>query len=111
MKALLAMTIVGLALISSPVLTKNDHQDKGKNKTKGSLPPGLQKKVDKGAQLPPGWQKKYHQGDRLDDDIYRYGRVVKPIDDDGLITIEVDDTIIHIVHDTREILSILSRYN
>lgn len=111
MKALLAMTIVGLALISSPVFAKNAHQDKGKSKGKGSLPPGLQKKVDNGGQLPPGWQKKLHKGDILDDNIYRHGRVVKPIDRDGRITIEVDDTIIHMVHDTREILSILSRYN
>lgn len=111
MKALLAMAIVGLALISSPVFAKNAHQDKGKSKGKGSLPPGLQKKVDNGGQLPPGWQKKLHKGDILDDNIYRHGRVVKPIDRDGLITIEVDDTIIHMVHDTREILSILSRYN
>lgn len=110
MKALLAMTIVGLALISSPVFAKNDHQDKGKSKGKGSLPPGLQKKVDNGGQLPPGWQKKLHKGDILDDSIYRHGRVIKPIDRDGRITIEVDDSIIHMVHDTREILSILSRY-
>ncbi|MFK3858642.1 MULTISPECIES: hypothetical protein [Pseudoalteromonas] len=54
--------------------------------------------------------KKYHKGDRLDYDIHRHGRVVKPIDRDGRITIEIDDTIIHMVHDTREILSILSRY-
>ncbi|MBE0376302.1 MULTISPECIES: hypothetical protein [Pseudoalteromonas] len=111
MKALISMALLGLVLCSGAAVAKNDNHDKDKNKGKGSLPPGLQKKVDNGGQLPPGWQKKYHKGDRLDDDIYRHGRVIKPIDRDGRITIEVDDTIIHMVHDTREILSILSRYN
>ena len=111
MKALISMALLGLVFCSSTAIAKNDNHDKDKHKGKGSLPPGLQKKVDNGGQLPPGWQKKYHKGDRLDDDIYRHGRVIKPIDRDGRITIEVDDTIIHMVHDTREILSILSRYN
>lgn len=83
---------------------------KTKIKVKGVYRQDYKKKVDNGGQLPPGWQKKYHKGDRLDYDIYRHGRVVKPIDRDGRITIEIDDTIIHMVHDTREILSILSRY-
>lgn len=74
------------------------------------LPPGLYKKVGYGHGLPPGWYKKYHRGDRLDRDIYRHGKILKPVDRDGRITIEVDDTVIHMVHDTREILSILSRY-
>ena len=57
MKAYLFITLIGLALCSNTVFAKNDDQKKGKNKGKGSLPPGLQKKVNNGGQLPPGWQK------------------------------------------------------
>lgn len=110
MKALISIALLGIVLCTSIAFAKHDNQDKAKNKEKGSLPPGLQKKVAKGGQLPPGWQKKYHKGDILDRDIYRHGKILKPVDRDGRITIEVDDTVIHMVHDTREILSILSRY-
>lgn len=75
------------------------------------LPPGLYKKVARGRGLPPGWYKKYHRGDRLDRDIYRRGRVIKRHDRQGLILLEVDDRLIHLVHDTREILSIVSRHH
>ncbi|WP_310736884.1 hypothetical protein [Pseudoalteromonas sp. SG41-5] len=57
MKALLSTALLGLVLCSGAAFAKNDNHDKDKNKGKGSLPPGLQKKVDNGGQLPPGWQK------------------------------------------------------
>lgn len=34
------------------------------------LPPGLQKKVDRGRDLPPGWQKKLKPGERLEESLY-----------------------------------------
>ena len=74
------------------------------------LPPGLYKKVGYGHGLPPGWYKKYHRGDRLDRGIYRRGRVVERHDRKGIILLEVDDQLIHLVHDTREILSIVTRH-
>lgn len=61
-------------------------------------------------QLPPGWYKKYHRGDRLDRDIYRRGRVIERHDRKGLVLLQVDDQLIHLVHDTREILSIVTRH-
>lgn len=42
---------------------------KGKNKQK-SIPPGLQKKLERGGQLPPGWQNKVAVGEVLDKDLY-----------------------------------------
>ncbi len=57
---------------------------------------------------PPGWHTRYHQGDILERDIYKRARVIDR--ERGAVRIEVDRTIIHLVHDTREILSILQRY-
>ena len=57
---------------------------------------------------PPGWHTRYHQGDILERDIYKRARVIDR--ERGTVRIEVDRTIIHLVHDTREILSILQRY-
>lgn len=38
-----------------------------------SLPPGLQKKLERGGELPPGWYDKVHRGEVLDADLYRRG--------------------------------------
>lgn len=75
----------------------------------GGLPPGLQKKAERGQPLPPGWQKKLQVGAILDDDIYHYGVVIRPRDRDGYITIRVDNEIIRLVDATREIVEILSQ--
>lgn len=57
---------------------------------------------------PPGWHRSYHQGDILGHDIYKRARVIDRERD--TVRVEIDRTIIHLVHDTREILSILQRY-
>ena len=36
-----------------------------------SLPPGLQKKLERGGSLPPGWQKKLQRGEVIDRETYR----------------------------------------
>jgi hypothetical protein len=38
-----------------------------------SLPPGLEKKLDRGGELPPGWRDKVRRGEVLDADLYRRG--------------------------------------
>lgn len=87
---------------SSAALAKHgDHKDK-------PLPPGLQKKVANGEPLPPGWQKKYSRGDILERDIYARGRVVVPVGNDGIISVEIDGTIFRLIENTREIVDILS---
>lgn len=72
------------------------------------LPPGLQKKVERGESLPPGWQKKldYHRGDHLDRELLDYGRVY---DIDGRRQrVEIEDRVYTIIKDTREIVDILN---
>ncbi|MGD8430269.1 MAG: hypothetical protein PVH31_07660 [Ectothiorhodospiraceae bacterium] len=71
----------------------------------GKLPPGLQKKVDRGGSLPPGWQRNLEVGHTLDKAVYQEGTVTA--EDDGVVTISVDDRIVRVVEDTREILEIL----
>lgn len=88
-------------------------KDKGRP---GSLPPGLQKKYERTGELPPGWQKKLRRGAILDDELYEYGTTVV-IEDDGYDygieetpgteILRLEDRIIRITEDTREILEIL----
>ncbi|MCF2847975.1 hypothetical protein NH514_12460 [Pseudoalteromonas sp. ACER1] len=89
---------------------RHDRYDRYDHYSYRDLPPGLYKKVGYGGGLPPGWYKRYHHGDILDRDIYRHGRVIKRRDRNGIIAIEIDDRLIHLVHDTREILSIVTRH-
>ncbi|WP_300418175.1 hypothetical protein [uncultured Pseudoalteromonas sp.] len=89
---------------------RHDRYDRYDHYSYRDLPPGLYKKVGHGGGLPPGWYKRYRHGDILDRDIYRHGRVIKRRDRNGIIAIEIDDRLIHLVHDTREILSIVTRH-
>ncbi len=73
----------------------------------GGLPPGLQKKVERGGDLPPGWEKKLRVGDILDYDIYRHARVIIPVDDDGVATVEIEGHRIKLGVDTRRIIELL----
>ncbi|MEE2764513.1 MAG: hypothetical protein VYA91_13590 [Pseudomonadota bacterium] len=75
----------------------------------GGLPPGLQKKVERGEPLPPGWQKKldYRRGDYFDRDLLRYGDI-RDIGNNRQ-RIELEDRIYTVIKDTREIIDILNR--
>ena len=77
------------------------------------LPPGLQKKVDRGGTLPPGWQKKLAVGAVLDPEIYKQS---KPLPEDILIQlpdipenieiVHLGNKIIRIIENTQEIVDI-----
>lgn len=94
---------VAMVLVSNSsfVLAKNPHGE-GKG-----LPPGLQKKVNKGGTLPPGWQKKLVTGRILDIHVYKLGTIIVPPDPLGILTIQVDNRILKIHKDTRKIINIL----
>ncbi|GAA59308.1 hypothetical protein P20652_1169 [Pseudoalteromonas sp. BSi20652] len=100
----------------------NPHKDKHKHSNKHSNKHGHKKHSDndylskkeakqliRAGWTPPGLSKSYHRGDFLDRDLYKRGRVIERSRDNGTVSIEIDRTVIHMVHDTREILSILSR--
>ena len=97
-----SLLIASATLISYTTQAKNDNKD-------NSLPPGLQKKVANGESLPPGWQKKLQRGDILSRDIYERSRLVIPVDDKGIVSVQIDGTILRLYRDTREIIDILSR--
>ncbi|MFB2670088.1 hypothetical protein ACE02U_15070 [Shewanella xiamenensis] len=103
----LTTTLIGGVVLSllapSVTLAKPEH-----DKRDTGLPPGLQKKVDKGQPLPPGWQKKLHRGDILDYDIYDRGRIVVPLDREGRISIQVEGAIIKLDEKSRKILDIVN---
>ncbi|KEF33100.1 MAG: hypothetical protein EP339_06510 [Gammaproteobacteria bacterium] len=100
MKLLLKSVLLVIALAPVSVLASPPHSN--------GLPPGLQKKVERGESLPPGWQKKldYRRGDRLDRDLYRYGHVYDI--EGGRQRIEIEDKVYTVIKDTREIVDILN---
>ena len=78
---------------------KNDHEKKS--------PPGLEKKAHSGKKLPPGWQKKVKVGEPLDKTVYEEAKVVSR-DDKGTETLQVEDKLIKVIKNTREIVEVLN---
>ncbi len=77
-------------------------------KPNSDLPPGLQKKAERGGELPPGWKKKLQVGAILEPDIYHHGVIVKPVDQYGMVTISIEGELVRLMHHTHEIVEILS---
>jgi len=96
---LICIILLGALIVCSPAIAKNDKQK--------SLPPGLQKKVERGEELPPGWQKKIARGEVLDLEVYRHGKILVPADINGISTIKIGDKTIRLIDSTREIIDIL----
>lgn len=106
-KLLIAVLILFLTV---PAYGKNDN----KQKKQKSLPPGLEKKVERTGQLPPGWQKKLNKGEILDPQIYEIAKTHKVKAEDyflspivGTEVLKIENRIIRIRIDTKEILDVL----
>lgn len=89
------------------------HQEGKKGKKAKSLPPGLKKKLERGGELPPGWQKKVARGEVIDADLYGQARPLPasvysrlPAQPVGTELIQLEDRIVRIIHDTREVLDV-----
>jgi hypothetical protein len=106
---------------------EDDRRDKGGKKNKknkgagkgpawkrqGGLPPGLQKKLDRGGELPPGWQKKLNAGEVMQPEIYQQAA---PLPKDIFMTLPpqphdteiltVEDKVVRVMKDTRRILDV-----
>ena len=76
----------------------NHHKEK-------SLPPGLEKNLERGKPLPPGWQEKLVVGDTLGREVFDRGRVIRQRD--GYVTIGVEGKAIRLIENTLEIVEIL----
>jgi hypothetical protein len=99
MKTFTLLCCTAALLLSQPLLAKPDKEK--------SLPPGLQKKLERGEPLPPGWQKKLSVGQFLHDDYYRRAVVVRKPNADGIITVQIEGTVIELFEHSREIVRIL----
>lgn len=99
MKAILVLISCATIALSTNVSAKQEN-DK-------PLPPGLAKKMAQGQPLPPGWQKKLAPGQLLADDYYRRGIVLAQPNSNGIVTIQIEGTIIELYQHSREIVRIL----
>ena len=97
----LIIVLISTALLLSPLYAQ------AADKKAKPLPPGIQKKLEKGQSLPPGWQKKLIVGERLDRSIYQQGDIVVPLDSKGLVTLRLEGKLVRLVAATREIVKIL----
>ena len=101
--------IILCILVASPVIAKNEE----KFKKQKQLPPGLEKKYERTGELPPGWQKKLIKGEVLDSGIYKASKHIielpkgyKIEPKTGTEILQIEDRIIRIKKNTKEILDI-----
>ncbi|BBW92502.1 hypothetical protein PS1M3_25890 [Pseudoalteromonas sp. PS1M3] len=121
MKAAIYITLITLALSSVGAQANPNKDNHGQHQGKkvghkkhkhhdhNSLSKKEKKQLLRAGWTPPGLTKRYHRGDYLDRNVYKQGRVIERSRDNGTVSIKIDSTVIHMVHDTREILSILTR--
>jgi hypothetical protein len=102
-KLILTASLVALLPLMTAEVLAHPQKD-------GGLPPGLQKKLERGGELPPGWKKKLVRGAVLEAEIYRHGVIVVPLDDHGLVTISIEGELVRLIHATHEIVDILSHH-
>lgn len=81
------------------------------------LPPGLQKKVDRGGELPPGWQKKLEVGGKLDTELEEAAislpeEILKRLPEapENTEILQIGEEIVRVVENTREVVDILSNW-
>jgi hypothetical protein len=101
MKSLIVATIAAAIGISSPVFAKHDKEK--------SLPPGLEKKLERGGELPPGWKKKLAKGSILERDLYDRAHIISPVDIHDQEIIRLDDTTMRVLRATGEIIHIFGQ--
>lgn len=101
MKTTLKFGILFFVIFSSYSFADNQkHKD---------LPPGLQKKVERGGELSPGWKKKLRKGYVLDNNIFSHGVILNgkyPMIP-GTSVYRIDDKVLRLSIATREIIDIL----
>ena len=96
------------------VLEEWQRGEAGWKKSGRRLPPGLQKKVDRGGELPPGWKKKLAVGETLPKELEAEAKTLPeeilerlPKTREGTEVIQIGDEVIRVVENTREIIDIL----
>lgn len=85
----------------------NEHKKK-------KLPPGLQKKLERGGELPPGWQTKVNRGEVLDAELLRHAQPLPgdlrnrlPMLQDGTEMRRIGDKIVRIMEGNGTVLDVI----
>ncbi len=87
--------------------------NRGKGRKAKSLPPGLQKKLDRGGSLPPGWETKLRKGEILPAEVYENCHplpsdlfVKLPTPPAGTVLVAIGGKVVRLLAATREILDV-----
>lgn len=108
-----ALVCISLLLGTNALAKPDKSQKVKKEKKQKHLPPGLEKKVNRGGELPPGWKNKVKKGDVLDEYILKQGIVLnkntypKQYVDNYSKIYKIEDKIIRVMNATNEILNVL----
>lgn len=93
----------------SPAPAESPHGGKKMKK----LPPGLQKKVERGGELPPGWQKKIARGEVINAEVYARSRPLPPEllkrlppQPRGTIVVTIEGKVVRLLEATLTILDV-----
>lgn len=112
-KILGAFLVLGL-IFSTQALAKQDKENKVKKekneKKEKQIPYGLQKKLNNGGTLPPGWQKKVQKGEVADSIILENGKILNSKVYESIENTDVykvQERVFRVARDTKEILEIL----
>jgi hypothetical protein len=104
------LLLLSALLLSATAQAKNPHNTDAENK---GLPPGLQKKVERGGKLPPGWERKLKIGQPLEHDLYRQAEPVSdrikthlPAGPAGSIEVKLEGKVVRLYKATREIINV-----
>lgn len=82
--------------------------NKGQDKKHSGLPPGLQKKVDRGGDLPPGWQKKVSNGQVFSPELRSYSKRSPYPSPKGTSDYILEDKVIRVMDASNVILDVLT---
>jgi len=112
MRFAILVAVIGGVLVSPVYADRPDHaQGKG-------LPPGLQKKMERGGRLPPGWERKLKKGTVLDPQVYEMAvpvsdsmHVSVPVGPRGTLDLRVEGKIVRIYKATRIIQAVFNVSN
>ena len=107
------MRVVILAAIAGSFLVSPAYADRPDHAGGKQLPPGLQKKMERGGELPPGWERKLRKGRVLDQQVFEVAapvddsmRVQLPIGPKGTLDLQVEGKIVRIYKATRIIQAV-----
>ncbi len=112
----IAMVVAAALLVAGTAVAAESADREGPpgHAKQRQLPPGLQKKLERGGELPPGWQKKVQRGEVIDAELYALGKPVPRTiadrlpapDQAGTQDVVIENKVIRVLDATRTILDV-----